>query len=44
VSVYKNVLFMSVEMPNGRLDCGTEGFRGASAAAGRKRKKNVECR
>ena len=22
-SVYKNLLFMSVEMPNGRLDCGT---------------------
>jgi hypothetical protein len=26
VSVYKNLLFMSVEMPNGRLDCSTEGF------------------
>ncbi|MBZ5506143.1 MAG: hypothetical protein LAO78_11840 [Acidobacteriia bacterium] len=26
VSVYKNLLFMSVEAPNGRLDCGTEGF------------------
>ena len=26
VSVYKNLLFMSVEMPNGRLDCGTQGF------------------
>jgi hypothetical protein len=25
-SVYKNLLFMSVEMPNGRLDCGGEGF------------------
>ena len=25
-SVYKNLLFMSVEMPNGRLDCGTQGF------------------
>ncbi|HTA30414.1 MAG TPA: hypothetical protein VK731_08005, partial [Candidatus Cybelea sp.] len=25
VSVYKNLLFMSVEMPNGRLDCGTQG-------------------
>jgi len=24
VSVYKNLLFMSVEMPNGRLDCGAE--------------------
>jgi hypothetical protein len=26
VSVYKNLLFMSVEMGNGRLDCGTQGF------------------
>jgi hypothetical protein len=26
VSVYKNLMFMSVEMPNARLDCGTEGF------------------
>ena len=26
VSVYKNLLFMSVEMTNGRLDCGTQGF------------------
>ena len=26
VSVYKNLLFMSVEMPNGRTDCGTQGF------------------
>ena len=26
ISVYKNLLFMSVEMPNGRLDCSTEGF------------------
>ena len=26
LSVYKNLLFMSVEMPNGRLDCGVEGF------------------
>jgi hypothetical protein len=26
VSVYENLLFMSVEMPNGRLDCGVEGF------------------
>src|SRR5215831_2131564 len=26
VSVYKNLLFMSVEMPNGRVDCGTDGF------------------
>ncbi len=26
VSVYKNLLFMSVEMTNGRLDCGTQSF------------------
>ena len=26
VSIYKNLMFMSVEMPNGRLDCSTEGF------------------
>jgi hypothetical protein len=26
VSVYKNLLFMSVEMPNGRLDCSADGF------------------
>ncbi len=25
-SVYKNLLFMSVEMVNGRVDCGTQGF------------------
>src|SRR6202790_3643948 len=26
VSAYKNLLFMSVEMPNGRRDCGPQGF------------------
>jgi hypothetical protein len=26
VSVYKNLLFMSVEMPNGRIDCGIQTF------------------
>lgn len=26
VSVYKNLMFMSVEMANGRLDCGSQGF------------------
>jgi hypothetical protein len=26
VSVYGHLLFMSVEMPNGRVDCGTQGF------------------
>ncbi|HZS25604.1 MAG TPA: hypothetical protein VFB76_00120 [Candidatus Angelobacter sp.] len=31
VSVYKNLLFMSVEMPNGRIDCGAQGFPPAPA-------------
>src|ERR1700727_471440 len=26
VSVYKNLMFMSVEMPNRRIDCGAQGF------------------
>ena len=26
VTVHKNLMFMSVEMPNGRLDCGEQGF------------------
>jgi hypothetical protein len=26
ISVYKNLMFMSVEMANGRLDCGVQGF------------------
>lgn len=26
LSVYKNLLFMSVEMQNGRIDCGVQGF------------------
>jgi hypothetical protein len=26
VSVYRNLMFMSVEQPNGRIDCGTQGF------------------
>jgi hypothetical protein len=35
VSVYKNLMFMSVEMTNGRLDCGTQGFPpGPPPAAG----------
>ena len=34
VSVHKNLMFMSVEMPNGRLDCGTDGFPPATPAAG----------
>ena len=31
VSVYKNLMFMSVEMPNGRVDCGVEGFPPSAA-------------
>ncbi|MFN2530679.1 MAG: LVIVD repeat-containing protein [Pyrinomonadaceae bacterium] len=34
VSVYKNLLFMSVEMPNGRLDCGAQGFPPPESPAG----------
>ncbi len=33
VSVYKNLLFMSVEMPNGRLDCSSQGFAPEPAPA-----------
>jgi hypothetical protein len=33
VSVYKNLMFMSVEMPNGRLDCGIQGFAMPTAPA-----------
>ncbi len=33
VSVYNNLLFMSVEMPNGRLDCSTQGFAPAPPPA-----------
>ena len=32
VSVYKNLMFMSVEMPNGRIDCGIQGFPPATPA------------
>jgi hypothetical protein len=39
VSVYKNLLFMSVEMPNGRLDCSPQGFAPAPPpAAGQENK------
>ena len=34
VSVHNNLMFMSVEMPNGRLDCGEQGFAPAVLAAG----------
>lgn len=40
VSVYKNLLFMSVEMPNGRLDCGTQAFPPEPAPAPGEEKKN----
>ena len=43
VSVYKNLMFMSVEMPNGRLDCSTEGFAPQPApAAGEQPKPDVQ--
>lgn len=35
VSVYKNLMFMSVEMPNGRLDCGEQGFPAPAVQDGR---------
>ncbi len=41
VSVYKNLMFMSVEMPNGRLDCSTEGFPPAPSA-GQENKPDVQ--
>src|SRR6185503_83506 len=42
VSVYKNLMFMSVEMPNGRLDCGTQGFPpGPPPAPGDEKKQKV---
>src|SRR5215216_2536428 len=38
-SVYRNLMFMSVEMPNGRVDCGTQGFAPAPPpAAGQEHK------
>lgn len=33
VSVYKNLMFMSVEMPNGRVDCDIQGFPPSPAPA-----------
>jgi hypothetical protein len=46
VSVYKNLLFMSVEQPNGRLDCGNQGFPPdpappADAAKGKDKKRPI---
>jgi hypothetical protein len=40
VSVYGHLLFMSVEMPNGRVDCGTQGFPIPTGAAMEEAKKN----
>lgn len=40
-SVYKNLLFMSVEMPNGRVDCGTQGFAPEAAAVSKDRFRGV---
>jgi len=42
VSVYKNLMFMSVEMPNGRLDCGTQGFPPEPASADENKDKSGE--
>jgi hypothetical protein len=39
VSVYKNLMFMSVEMQNGRLDCGVQGFPPGPAPAEGERNK-----
>jgi hypothetical protein len=45
VSVYKNLMFMSVEMPNGRLDCGVQGFPPEPApAAGEEKDKEKKPR
>jgi hypothetical protein len=48
VSVYKDLMFMSVEMPNGRIDCGTQGFPPEpegppepAPAPGQKRKRHI---
>ena len=43
VSVYKNLMFMSVEMPNGRLDCGITGISTGTSAARRRREKAASC-
>lgn len=43
VSVYKNLMFMSVEMPNGRLDCSTQGFAPpAPPAAGQQPQPDIQ--
>lgn len=43
VSVYKNLMFMSVEMPNGKLDCSIDGFPPtAPLTAGQQPKPDVQ--
>ncbi len=43
VSVYNNLMFMSVEMPNGRLDCSVNGFPPLPPpAAGEERKPDIQ--
>lgn len=42
VSVYKNLLFMSVEMPNGHLNCSAEGFSPPSADADKQPQPDVQ--
>jgi len=39
LSVYKNLMFMSVEQPNGRIDCGTQAFPPPPAPAPGEEKK-----
>jgi hypothetical protein len=42
VSVHGNLMFMSVEMPNGRIDCGAQGFPPEPApAAGHEKERRV---
>src|SRR5499427_3433283 len=42
VSVYKNLMFMSVEMPNGRIDCGVQGFPPAPPPAADEKDKDKD--
>ena len=42
VSVYRNLLFMSVEMPNGRLDCSAQGFPPEAPAAAEEKDKDKD--
>ena len=37
MSVYKNLMFMSVEMPNGRIDCGVQGISTGPSASPRRK-------